>query len=232
MKNMTIRDMQNLNRDTIAYIASVIQPGMTLRNVRTMCEEYMLSHGADSFWYWDVGAFVFRGEDTILSVSGRQYETADTLIESNDIITIDLSPQRNSVWGDYARTVVLEDGNVVHDPAKIRNHQWREGVLMEKQLHEAMRAFVSLDTTFEELFFFSNDMIRNNGFVNLDFLGNLGHSIVSQKDQRIYIEKGNKTKLSEMDAFTFEPHISLPGGKYGYKMENIYSFKDSQVVEL
>ena len=232
MKNMTIRDMQNLNRDTIAYIASVIQPGMTLRNVRTMCEEYMLSHGADSFWYWDVGAFVFRGEDTILSVSGRQYETADTVIELNDIITIDLSPQRNSVWGDYARTVVLEDGNVVRDSAKILNPQWQEGLQMEDRLHEAMRSFVCPHTTFEELFFYINDIIRNNGYVNLDFLGNLGHSIVSEKGQRIYIEKGNKTKLSEIDAFTFEPHISLPGGKYGYKMENIYSFNDSQVVEL
>lgn len=232
MKNMTIRDMQNLNRDTISYIASVIQPGMTLRNVRTLCEEYMLMHGADSFWYWDVGAFIFRGEDTILSVSGRQYETADTLIELNDIITIDLSPQRDSVWGDYARTIVLEDGNVVRDLAKIHNHQWREGLRMEERLHEAMRSFVCPDTTFEELFFYINDMIQNNGYANLDFLGNLGHSIVSEKSQRIYIEKGNKTKLSAIDAFTFEPHISLPGGKYGYKMENIYSFKDGQVVEL
>ena len=110
---MTIHDMQNLNRDTIAYIATVIRPGMTLCNVRTLCEEYMLKHGADSFWYWDVGAFVFRGEETILSVSGRQYQTADTVIEPNDIITIDLSPQCSNVWGDYSRTVIVEDGNVI-----------------------------------------------------------------------------------------------------------------------
>ena len=229
---MTIRDMQNLNRDTITYISTIIQPGMALRNVRTLCEEYMLAHGADSFWYWNVGAFVFRGEDTILSVSGKQYETADTLIQPNDIITIDLSPQRNNVWGDYARTIILEDGIVIMDPAKVRNDQWQAGLLMETQLHEAMRSFVCQDTTFEDLFFYINDTIKDNGYVNLDFLGNLGHSIVCEKSQRIYIEKGNKTKLSEVDAFTFEPHICLHGGKYGYKMENIYTFEGNRLIEL
>lgn len=229
---MSIRDMQNLNRETIAYISSVLKPGMTLQHVRRLCEEYLLAHGADSFWYWNVGAFVFRGEDTILSVSGRQYTTTETVIEGNDIITIDLSPQRNNIWGDYARTLILEDGIVISDSTKIRNTQWREGLMMEEVLHEAMRSFVCPDTTFEELFFFINDKIRNNGYVNLDFLGNLGHSIVREKSQRIYIEKGNQTKLSEVEAFTFEPHISLPGGKYGYKMENIYSFVGEQLLEL
>jgi len=229
---MTIHKMQNLNRDTITYIATIIQPGMTLRSVRTLCEEYMLAHGADSFWYWDVGAFVFRGEDTMLSVSGRQYKTADTVIEPNDIITVDLSPQRNSVWGDFARTLILEEGVVITDPSKVRSNQWREGLLMEAQLHKAMCSFVCQDTTFEELFFYINDMISENGYVNLDFLGNLGHSIVSEKSQRVYIEKGNKSKLSEVDAFTFEPHICLLEGKYGYKMENIYTFEKERLIEL
>lgn len=229
---MTIHDMQNLNRDAIAYIATVIHPGMTLRNMRNLCEEYMLAHGADSFWYWDVGAFVFRGEDTILSVSGRQYETADTVIEPNDIITIDLSPQCNCVWGDYARTIVLEDGVPVIDPTKVLDNQWQEGLLMEEQLHGAMRSFVCRGTSFEDLFFYINDMISANGYINLDFLGNLGHSIVKEKNQRIYIEKGNRTKLSDVEAFTFEPHISLPSRKYGYKKENIYAFNGDRLIEL
>lgn len=229
---MSIRDMQNLNRDTIEYISSVMKPGMTLQHVRTLCEDYLLSHGADSFWYWNVGAFVFRGEDTILSVSGRQYIPTETVIEENDIITIDLSPQRNNIWGDYARTLILEDGIVITDPLKIRYTQWRDGLIMEEKLHDAMRSFVCPDTTFEELYYFINDQIRNNGYVNLDFLGNLGHSIVSEKSQRIFIEKGNHEKLSDVEAFTFEPHISLLDGKYGYKMENIYTFDGECLFEL
>ena len=71
-----------------------------------------------------------------------------------------------------------------------------------------------------------------NGFINLDFMGNLGHSIVKNKGDRVYIEKGNKQKLSDVDYFTFEPHISIPRSKYGYKKENIYYFEDSKLVEL
>ena len=56
---MTIHDMQNLNRATMEYISSIIIPGMSLIEVRDLCESFMLSHGAVSFWYWDVGAFVF-----------------------------------------------------------------------------------------------------------------------------------------------------------------------------
>ncbi len=65
---MTIHEMQNLNRATIEYVSTVIVPGMTLVRLRKLCEAYMLSHGADSFWYWDVGAFVFAGDKTAVSV--------------------------------------------------------------------------------------------------------------------------------------------------------------------
>jgi hypothetical protein len=75
-------------------------------------------------------------------------------------------------------------------------------------------------------------MISANGYINPDFLGNLGHSIVKEKNQRIYTKKGNRTKLSDVEAFTFEPHISLPGSLFGFKKENIYGFNGGVLVEL
>ena len=229
---MTIREMQNLNRSTIEFASTIIVPGMSLARLRKMCEEYMLSHGADSFWYWDVGAFVFAGNRTAVSVSGREYKTDDHIIEPNDIITIDLSPQNNCVWGDYARTLIVENGRIVKDIKQIQNNEWRNGLKMEACLHETMCNFVDENTTFEELFYYINDQIKAHGYVNLDFLGNLGHSIVKDKSKRIYIEKGNTEKLSNVDAFTFEPHISLSGSVYGFKKENIYCFDHGMLIEL
>ncbi len=229
---MTISDMQNLNRATIEYASTITVPGMTLVRLRELCEEYMLSHGADSFWYWDVGAFVFAGDKTAVSVSGREYKTDDHIIEPTDIITIDLSPQNNSIWGDYARTLILENGRIVKDIDQIQNSEWRNGLRMEEYLHEAMLGFVNVNTTFEELFFYINDQIKARGYVNLDFLGNLGHSIVKDKRERIYIEKGNTEKLSSVEAFTFEPHISLPDSLYGFKKESIYRFRSGVPEEL
>lgn len=229
---MTIHDMQNLNRETIQYISTVIVPGMSLIEVRRLCEKYMLSHGADSFWYWNVGAFIFSGDKTAVSVSGREYKTDDRIIASEDIITIDLSPQKNSIWGDFARTLVIEEGKVVRNIECIQNDEWRNGLKMEEYLHETMMRFVNADTTFEELFYYINGKILDCGYINLDFLGNLGHTIVLDKNDRIYIEKGNKEKLSSVKAFTFEPHISLPGSSYGFKKENIYTFFEDQLMEI
>ena len=68
-------------------------------------------------------------------------------------------------------------------------------------------------------------MIETAGFENLDFVGNVGHSICTQRDQRLYIETGNQRRLEEVACFTFEPHIRERGGWWGYKHENIYFFK-------
>ncbi len=225
-------DVQKIAKETIEYVKTEIRPGMTLPEVRRLCEEKMTMLGADSFWYWDVGAFVFAGDETTVSVSGKEYITSERTIESDDIITIDLSPQIGDTWGDYARTIIIENGCVVKAADKIKCDEWRGGLLMEKKLHEKMKEIVSPQMTFEDLYFRMNGYIKAEGYINLDFMGNMGHSIVRRKDDRIYIEKGNNTKLGEVSYFTFEPHISVSGSKYGYKRENIYYFDNDKIKEL
>ncbi len=224
--------IQSIAKQTIEYIKKNIRPNQNWREIRELCEEKLLELGADSFWYWDVGAFVFAGDETTVSVSGKQYVASDKIIENNDIITIDLSPQVGNIWGDYARTIIVENGEVVDDIELIQNQEWKSGLQMEEKLHTELFRFVTKETTFEELYYHMNEFIVENGFVNLDFMGNLGHSIVKVKGDRIYIEKGNKAKLGEVNYFTFEPHIAFPDSKYGYKKENIYYFDETGLVEL
>lgn len=204
---------------------------MSLLEIRSLCENKMLELGADSFWYWDVGALVFAGDETTLSVSGKKYITSKRIIDENDIITIDLSPQNGNTWGDYARTIIIENGRVV-ETSNISNTEWKKGLLMEEFLHEEMCKFVTPRTTFEELYYYMNGIIEEKGYINLDFMGNLGRSIVRQKNDRVYIEKENKIALGDVSYFTFEPHISVQGSKYGYKRENIYYFDNGVIKEL
>lgn len=228
---MEYKEIQKIAKDTITYARKTIRSGMTLAKIRELCEHKLLELGADSFWYWDIGAFVFAGDETTISVSGKEYQTSNRIINENDIITIDLSPQRDGIWGDYARTLIVENGVVVDDDM-CSNGEWNKGISMEKELHVIMREFVSPKTTFEELYYHMNRVIEEHGYINLDFLGNLGHSIVKQKIDRIYIEKGNITCLGDVAFFTFEPHISVSGSKYGYKREDIYYFENSKLKEL
>lgn len=232
VKSMGYFEVQKIAKQTIEYVRKTIRAGMTLLEVRDICEKKLLELGADSFWYWDIGAFIFSGDETTISVSGREYVTSDRIIMENDIITIDLSPQKQHIWGDYARTLVMENGKTVDCIEQIQNDEWRNGLLMEERLHQEMLAFVTPETTFEELYLHINQFIIEHGFLNLDFMGNLGHSIVKNKDERVYIEKENHLLLSSVDYFTFEPHISIPDSKYGYKKENIYYFSNGKLIEL
>ena len=206
--------------------------GLLQEQIKKLCEDYLLENGADSFWYWDVGVFIFAGDETALSVSGKDYQAADRIIQKDDIITIDLSPQRNNIWGDYARTLVFEDGVLCDEIEKIKRDEWRNGLQMEEYLHQALVDVGAPDMTFEELYYYMNELIVKEGFINLDFLGNLGHSIVKDKKDRIYTEKGNRKRLSDVRMFTFEPHISIPNSQYGYKKEDIYYFENGRLIRL
>ena len=229
---MDYKEVQQIARETIEYAKTFIKPRMNLLKVRKLCEQKMLGLGVDSFWYWDIGAFVFAGDETTVSVSGKQYVTSDRIIENNDIITIDLSPQAGNIWGDYARTIIVENGKVVEDIELIKNMEWKSGLQMEEKLHAELLRFATKETTFEDSYYHMNEYIVENGFVNLDFMGNLGHSIVKSKGDRVYIEKENVMKLGDVKYFTFEPHIAFPDSKYGCKKENIYYFDEAGLVEL
>lgn len=229
---MTNSEVQQIAKITMSFIKSQIKVGMNLQELRNIAENKMLSLGATSFWYYNIGAFIFSGEDTTLSISGRHYKTANKIIKENDIITVDLSPQVNKTWGDYARTIIIENGTVVNDIESISNVEWKNGLIMEDILHKEFLSFATPEKTFEDVYFYINESIDKKGYENLDFLSNLGHSITTNKKDRVYIEKGNKMTLGSVKYFTFEPHMALKYSKYGFKKENIYNFKNFALTKV
>lgn len=121
---MEYREVQQIAKKTIEYARTIIKQGMNLLKLRELCEQKMLDLGADSFWYWDIGAFIFSGDETTVSVSGKSHITSNRVIAENDIVTIDLSPQCENIWGDYARTIIIENGTVV-DKFQVSNEEWK-----------------------------------------------------------------------------------------------------------
>jgi len=226
------KKVQEIARDTIEYLKTQIVPRITVKQIVELAETYMMAKGITSFWYYDIGAFVFAGEDTVRSVSGRNYTPSNREIEENDIITIDLSPQYECVWGDYARTIIIENRQIKEDVACIENQDFKDGILSEEKLHKQLIKIAEPDMTFSELYYLMNDFVAHLGYINLDLHGNLGHSIEKNKDNRIYIEAENNARLSEVAYFTFEPHIGKADSSYGFKMENIYCFNNSQLTDV
>lgn len=90
-------------------------------------------------------------------------------------------------------------------------------------LHRRPRVLGSMEAT---------TIVTRGGFENLDFLGNVGHSIATRREDRQYIEAKNMRLLKEVPFFTFEPHVREVGGMWGFKHENIFYFNQDGCVEL
>ena len=221
--------VQAIAKAAMAHLAGFVCTGLSVRDVAAEAERYMHSSGIESFWYYGIGAFVFAGEDTVISISGREYAPAERRIAANDVVTVDLSPQVGEVWGDFARTLVIESGAVKTAPETVENAELREGLAVEVLLHRRLMEVARRDMTFEELYLLMNAYIAEFGYENLDFGGNLGHSIDTRRERRIYIERGNRAPLSATRFFTFEPHIMKRNGAFGFKREDIYFFEGSEL---
>jgi Xaa-Pro aminopeptidase len=164
-------------------------------------------------------------------LSGKRYVPNDReRVGEHNLVTVDISPARDGIWGDCARTFCVEDGRHTVEPC---DTEFRAGVRMIRHLHEWVRRSARPLMTCDHLFASVNQLITGLGFENLDFAQNVGHTICRELEERSFINHTNRRPLADMGLFTFEPHIRRHGGRWGIKHENIYFFGDDcSLVEL
>lgn len=205
-----------------------ITVGMSEKQIMDQAVALMVQKGSNSWWYHGLGALVLLGERSTLSVSGTQYKAStENRVVENDVITIDLAPTLDGCWGDYARTIFVEGGKVTAEDQPTME-PFRRGLQAELHLHQKLVENTNLEMTLEALYYILNEEIVKIGFTNLDFHGNLGHSVEIDEADRVYIECGSTATFREIGKpFTFEPHICEQDGKWGFKREDIYYFDES-----
>ena len=103
------------------------------------------AHGITKTWYYACPALVLLGSRSCLSISGKVYEPSDEKVGSENLVTIDLSPLSNKIWGDCSRSFVVESGKVKSE-GEIKNQEFVEGLKVERELHShsnlTMRGFL------------------------------------------------------------------------------------------
>lgn len=223
------RVVQSKAKNVLSAIATTISARSTERTIVDTAISMLAAVGITETWYYECPAFVLLGSRSCLSLSGRDYVPAEEPVGTENLLTIDLSPCEGVLWGDYARSLCVENGGVVPHPS---SPDFRDGMKVETSLHQQMTHFVTPDTSFHQLYEFANDSIASAGYENLDFMGNVGHSIESRREDRIYVEKGNHRRLSEVSCFTFEPHIRRKGGRWGFKHEDIYFLENERCIAV
>ena len=222
------RRVQAIAKDVLTALAGEIGPEDSERSLVEKAAGLMRERGVDQTWYHNCPALILLGSRSCLSISGRNYVPTQELVGLHNLITVDLSPMKDGYCGDCARSFFVEDGVVMDRP---RDPAFEAGKRFLTSLHAEMMRFVQPATTLNDLFMFAERRIREAGFENLDFLGNVGHTMTRHRENRIFIEKGSRRTLGEIGLFTFEPHLRQVGGRWGFKHESIYFFNESGNVE-
>ena len=145
------KKIQLIAKNVLDEIKNFIKPEISEKEIVEECKKKMKKHGIGETWYYDCPAFVLLGSRSCLSVSGKNYVPSEEMVGKENLITIDLSPLKNGVWGDCSRSFVVEDG-IVKDECDIKNFEFLEGLRIERELHNHFIEFVKPGMSFEDVF--------------------------------------------------------------------------------
>lgn len=222
--------VQHAAKSALTRLAAQISATDSEQSIAASAYRELCALGIPDTWYYNCPAFVLAGTRSCQSISGREYVPSGEPIGPHNLVTVDLSPVLNGHWGDCARSFFVEQGRATATPTA---REFTAGQHFLKILHADMQQTVHPAMTFHELYTWTNQCITSAGFENLDFLGNVGHSIATRREDRQYIEAHNHRPLRDVPFFTFEPHVREVGGQWGFKHENIFFFNAvGQLEEL
>lgn len=223
------RVIQAIAKQALAELGPTLVPSDTELSITLRLFRILAEFGIRQTWYYNCPALVLAGHRTCLSQSGREYMPQEEQIGLTNLVTVDLSPSEDGIWGDCARSFCFEDGVFARVP---KSPEFLKGQQVLQQLHVGMQNYVTPDTTFGELCDYAMSEIAAFGFENLDAIGNVGHTIESDLSERDFIEPGKGRPLGSASLFTFEPHIRAIHGRWGFKHEEIYYFADGRIQTL
>ncbi|MBR7800280.1 M24 family metallopeptidase [Undibacterium fentianense] len=219
------QDVQNRAKLVMHRLPGLLTPMDSEQSIASKAYALLCQFGLPNTWYYDCPALVLAGQRSCLSISGRQYKPSTEPIGGKNLISVDLSPCVDDIWGDFSRSFAFEFGTYVEHP---KTREYQNGLQFQAQLHREMQAWLTPDVSFHTLYQWANLRIRQSGFVNLDFRSNVGHSLEANRESRQFIQANNHNLLSSVNFFSFEPFIRLKGGQWGFKHEDIFYFNDSK----
>jgi len=221
------KTVQDAARFTLDRIIEFIKPGVSESDLVKKCDELQRAAGVDGYWYKALPALVLVGDHTTLAISSEPYVQSECPIQETDLVTIDLNPSIDGYCGDYARTYYIEGGVARRLP--LFHEEFLAAALAQNHLHATLKQFASERMSFGDLYQIIHEEIERMGFLQLDYLG---HDVKKDMDRLNFIAPDVMHSLGEVGLFTLEPQIGLKGGRYGFKHENIYYFKDGELKEL
>ena len=145
------KKIQSIAKNVLDEVKSFIKPEISEKEIVEECKLLLKKNGIGETWYYDCPALVLLGSRSCLSVSGKNYVPSEEKVGKENLVTIDLSPLKNGVWGDCSRSFIVEDG-IVKSETDIKNFEFLEGLRIERELHNHFIEFVKPGMSFEDVF--------------------------------------------------------------------------------
>lgn len=215
-------DMQKLTVSVTQELASTLRPGQTEAEVAGRYYAALEAAGLKDHWY---PALVYVGDSTSLPISRRFHlPSPDVVIRDIDIVMLDCTPMDGTVWSNWAETFVV--GTDTFYESLIADSRDIVDAVYEYTANQAQ--------TIGDIYDYASQLIEDGGFISLDPMGDVGHSIFqvpagqtvdkTPPEQRLFIypEHGDKPIKG---IISIEPQI----GKKHPSTGKLYSTKIQKV---
>jgi len=189
-------------------------PGISEKQIELAISNYLYEQGVSHVWtITNVGV----GENA--KICFPTYPPTDLTAKEQDVLIVDVHPiMHNGFWGDCSRCKVIGEHHqaqlALDDLEKIHYE-------LLQQCRPAMRA--------NELFSLYAERLKQEGYILLDALGNIGHSLSAGAAYlQNFIDIGNDTPM--WAAWAVEPFVSREG--IAVKVEDVVWFGREQCFVL
>jgi Xaa-Pro dipeptidase len=183
-----------------------IDRGVTEREIDLAVSDFLLEHDVGHVWtITNVGL----GENAKICFPTKH--PSDMMAADRDVLMVDVHPiAPDGFWGDYTRCKVIGD------------YPEAEAALADlERIHRDTLALCRPGMAARELFAISHEKLVSEGFVLLDQLGNIGHSLAPGAAYlHNFIDAGNDSAM--WGAWAIEPFAARDG--IAVKVEDLVWF--------
>lgn len=185
---------------------AVLRPGVTEFAVEEAIHDYLRAHGAAGIWtITNVG--LGENAKVCFPTQGPGAQAAAV----RDVLMVDVHPiAAGGFWGDCTRCRVIGDYPAATDALRDLEN-----------IHRDTLALCRPGMPASELFCLSRERLTREGFILLDLLGNIGHSLTAGAAYTHgFIDAGNDTPM--WGAWAIEPFAQR--GDVAVKVEDVVWF--------
>ena len=186
-------------------VIKFIKPGMKEAEIKEFLFATMIKNGGSKPW-----ALVATGPNS----SYGHYMGSDRVIESQDVVLLDLGCLYNDMCSDMSRMVFV--GGISDEYRKIYE--------ICRKATEAAQAAAFEGAFIPDVDKAAREIIDNAGYKEY-FIYPVGHGIGYMGHEAPDIKASNPRKLEKGMCFSIEPGINIPG-KIGMRIENIVAITD------